>query len=477
MSSKFKFDFKSIKFRLWLCFMLVVIMILSLIWGLQIFFLNHSYEAMKIEEVSKVATALYGAYIRNDTELTASIQELYVRNDMYVLMESGGTLLLFTPEQETSAPVYRYQNQIPKLREALHHEKEAGNAVHFEFSTNFEEFSTLAYGRFLDKTPGREVYLYIFSPLYPVDSTVNILKNQLMSVTVISLIIAFIMAMFFSVRISRPIKNITTTARRMGKGDYNVKFEGSSYSEINNLALTLNTTAYELGMADTRHKDLVANVSHDMKTPLTMIRSYAEMIRDLSGDNPEKRNAHLQVIIDESIRMSQLVSDMASISAINTHKIVLQKETFNISSVAASILASYQVLQEQEGYNFVFNTPKECMVYADKKRIEQVISNLTGNAIKYCGEDKTIIVNIKRMGQKCLVEVTDYGPGIKAEEIPHIWDRYYKTSTNYVRPTSGSGLGLAIVKELLTLHRVNYGVESKVGKGSTFWFELDMAKK
>lgn len=457
--------------------MLVVIMILSLIWGLQIFFLNHSYEAMKIEEVSKVATALYGAYIRNDTELTASIQELYVRNDMYVLMESGGTLLLFTPEQETSAPVYRYQNQIPKLREALHHEKEAGNAVHFEFSTNFEEFSTLAYGRFLDKTPGREVYLYIFSPLYPVDSTVNILKNQLMSVTVISLIIAFIMAMFFSVRISRPIKNITTTARRMGKGDYNVKFEGSSYSEINNLALTLNTTAYELGMADTRHKDLVANVSHDMKTPLTMIRSYAEMIRDLSGDNPEKRNAHLQVIIDESIRMSQLVSDMASISAINTHKIVLQKETFNISSVAASILASYQVLQEQEGYNFVFNTPKECMVYADKKRIEQVISNLTGNAIKYCGEDKTIIVNIKRMGQKCLVEVTDYGPGIKAEEIPHIWDRYYKTSTNYVRPTSGSGLGLAIVKELLTLHRVNYGVESKVGKGSTFWFELDMAKK
>ena len=465
MSSKFKFDFKSIKFRLWLCFMLVVIMILSLIWGLQIFFLNHSYEAMKIEEVSKVATALYGAYIRNDTELTASIQELYVRNDMYVLMESGGTLLLFTPEQETSAPVYRYQNQIPKLREALHHEKEAGNAVHFEFSTNFEEFSTLAYGRFLDKTPGREVYLYIFSPLYPVDSTVNILKNQLMSVTVISLIIAFIMAMFFSVRISRPIKNITTTARRMGKGDYNVKFEGSSYSEINNLALTLNTTAYELGMADTRHKDLVANVSHDMKTPLTMIRSYAEMIRDLSGDNPEKRNAHLQVIIDESIRMSQLVSDMASISAINTHKIVLQKETFNISSVAASILASYQVLQEQEGYNFVFNTPKEC------------ISNLTGNAIKYCGEDKTIIVNIKRMGQKCLVEVTDYGPGIKAEEIPHIWDRYYKTSTNYVRPTSGSGLGLAIVKELLTLHRVNYGVESKVGKGSTFWFELDMAKK
>ena len=263
----------------------------------------------------------------------------------------------------------------------------------------------------------------------------------------------------------------------MGKGDYNVKFEGGGYTEINNLALSLNTAAYELGMADVRQKDLVANVSHDLKTPLTMIRSYAEMIRDLSGDIPEKRNAHLQVIIDETMRMSQLVGDMTSISAMNTKKIVLEKESFDICAVAASILASYEVLQEQEGYNFVFNHPKECIVYADKKRIEQVISNLTGNAIKYCGEDKTIIVNIKRVGQQCLVEVTDYGPGIKAEELPHIWDRYYKTSTNYVRPTSGSGLGLSIVKELLTLHRVNYGVDSKVGKGSTFWFELDIARK
>ena len=121
-------------------------------------------------------------------------------------------------------------------------------------------------------------------------------------------------------------------------------------TEINNLALSLNTAAYELGMADVRQKDLVANVSHDLKTPLTMIRSYAEMIRDLSGDIPEKRNAHLQVIIDETMRMSQLVGDMTSISAMNTKKIVLEKESFDICAVAASILASYEVLQEQEGY-------------------------------------------------------------------------------------------------------------------------------
>ena len=477
MSTKVKFDSNSIRFRLWLYFLALVLGIMILIWALQLFFLNNRYEEMKITEVDRIASSICHSYMKNDEDLTKNIQELSVSNDFYVMMESGGTVLLFNPEQENIIPVYRYQNQTPKLKSMLEKSKSPYAPVSFKFSTTFEKYSTLAYGRYIDRTPGKEVLLYIFSPLYPVTSTVNILKHQLLSVTIIIILLAFVLITFFASRISRPIKSITNTAKRMGKGDYNVKFEADSYSEINNLASTLNTAAYELGMADTRQKDLIANVSHDLKTPLTMIRSYAEMIRDLSGDNPEKRNAHLQVIIDETERMNQLVSDMASVSAMRTGKITLEKEAFDLSSATASILASYQLLQEQEGYNFIFNAPKDCMVYADKGRIEQVISNLTGNAIKYCGEDKVIIVNIKRSGKKYRLEVTDHGPGIKQEEIPHIWDRYYKTSTNYVRPTKGTGLGLAIVKEVLTLHRCNYGVDSKVGKGSTFWFELDAAKK
>ena len=470
MSTKVKFDPNSIRFRLWLYFLALVLGIMILIWALQLFFLNNRYEEMKITEVDRIASSICHSYMKNDEDLTKNIQELSVSNDFYVMMESGGTVLLFNPEQENIIPVYRYQNQIPKLKSMLEKSKSPYAPVSFKFSTTFEKYSTLAYGRYIDRTPGKEVLLYIFSPLYPVTSTVNILKHQLLSVTIIIILLAFVLITFFASRISRPIKSITNTAKRMGKGDYNVKFEADSYSEINNLASTLNTAAYELGMADTRQKDLIANVSHDLKTPLTMIRSYAEMIRDLSGDNPEKRNAHLQVIIDETERMNQLVSDMASVSAMRTGKITLEKEAFDLSSATASILASYQLLQEQEGYNFIFNAPKDCMVYADKGRIEQVISNLTGNAASHMPVEKVT-------GKKYRLEVTDHGPGIKQEEIPHIWDRYYKTSTNYVRPTKGTGLGLAIVKEVLTLHRCNYGVDSKVGKGSTFWFELDAAKK
>ena len=476
MSTKINFDSKSIKFRLWIYFAALGLGVVLLIWFLQIFFLNNYYEHMKISEVNRIATSICHAYERQDTNLTTDIQQLSVSNDFYVMMESNGQVLLFMPESDSLLPVYQYKDQLPKLKKMLAASKSSG-AVSFKISSGVDKYSTLAYARYLRKAEDNEVYLYIFSPLYPVSSTVEILKDQLFYVTLITLIGAFSLAIYFANRISKPIKDITTTAKDMGRGNYNVKFVGNSYSEINNLAAALNTATYELGNADARQKDLIANVSHDLKTPLTMIRSYAEMIRDLSGDNPEKRNTHLHVIIDESERMSRLVSDMATISAMQTKKIVLEKTAFDLSAVSASILASYDIYQEQDGYDFVFNAPKDCLVFADKDRIAQVISNLTTNAVKYCGEDKYIALTIRKIGRKYRLEVSDHGPGIKPEELPHVWERYYKTSTNYVRETSGTGLGLSIVKEILMLHNANYGVESKVGQGSTFWFELDMVKK
>lgn len=461
---------------MWIYFAVLGLGVVLLIWFLQIFFLNNYYEHMKISEVNRIATSICHAYERQDANLTTDIQQLSVSNDFYVMMEANGQVLLFMPESDSILPVYQYKDQLPKLKKMLSESKSNG-PVSFEISSGVDKYSTLAYARYLRKTEDNEVYLYIFSPLYPVSSTVDILKNQLFYVTLITLIGAFSLAIYFANRISKPIKDLTTTAKEMGRGNYDVKFVGNSYSEINNLAAALNTAAYELGNADARQKDLIANVSHDLKTPLTMIRSYAEMIRDLSGDNPEKRNTHLQVIIDESERMGHLVSDMATISAMQTKKIVLEKTAFDLSAVSASILASYDIYQEQDGYDFVFNAPKDCIVFADKDRIAQVISNLTNNAVKYCGEDKYIALTIRKVGRKYRLEVSDHGPGIKPEELPHVWERYYKTSTNYVRETSGTGLGLSIVKEILMLHNANYGVESKVGKGSTFWFELEMFKK
>ena len=475
MSTKVSFDAGSIKFRLWVYFVAIGVGVVALIWFLHLFLLDTYYEDMKIAEVDRIAASISRSYQRDDPELTEAIQELSVSNDFYVMMESTNGLLLFSTESESRLPVYGYLEKTPQLRDML--EKSSGSAVSFKMDTGLAEYKTLAYGRKLQNGTEESVYLYIFSPLYPVTSTVNILRHQLIYVTIFTLVCALLLATYFARRISRPINAMAETAKEMGKGTYDVKFEANSYSELNNLADTLNTTAYELGMADNRLKDLIANVSHDLKTPLTMIRSYAEMVRDLSGNNPEKRNAHLQVIIDETDRLNQIVSDMATISAMQTHKTVLERVHFDLAAAAQAILASYDILSEQEGYKFSFHAPKDCLTYADENRIKQVIANLVNNAVKYCGEDKEVIITIRRSGRKLRMEIADHGPGISQEELPHVWDRYYKTSTNYVRPTEGSGLGLSIVKGILTLHHANYGVSSKLGKGTIFWFELPYVKK
>lgn len=475
MNTKIKFDSKSIRFRLWIYFMIIGLSVIALIWFLQLFFMNHYYEEMKIKDVAKVASSISHAYQRNDSNLTSSIQELSISSDFYVLMESENGILLFAPDRESTSPLPLYFEETPKLKSLL--AASNGAPVSFKMNTGVDDYKTLAYGSTIRDSKGFSANLYIFSPLYPVSSTVSIVRHQLIYVTLLTLVLAFAMAMYMANRISRPIKKMTSTAREMGQGNYNVKFEAESFSEVNNLAETLNTAAYELGMADNRMKDLIANVSHDLKTPLTMVRSYAEMIRDLSGDIPEKRNSHLQVIIDETDRLNQLVSDMATISAMQTHKVTLDRTTFDLGAAAASILSSYDILSEQENYKFILYAPKECFAYGDENRIKQVIANLVNNAVKYCGEDKTVILSIRRTGKKYRVEIRDNGPGIASSELPHVWDRYYKTSSNYVRPTEGSGLGLSIVKEILTLHHANYGVISKLEKGTTFWFEIPFMKK
>lgn len=475
MNLKLKFDFKSIRFRLWVYFLTISVSILALTWFLQIFFLNNYYDRMKEKEVSILGQEIKTAYLENDENLTDKLQQYSILNDYYFSMEYNGLPLSFLPDNEMFRPVYTYQRQIPRLKQIIESDSERDSAS-FKFSAGRENYNTLAYATIIKKTELGNLYLFIFTPLYPVDSTLMILKNQFIYVSTGAMFLAFIMALLFSRRIARPVKEMTEGAKRLGMGYYNIRFNVKSYSEINKLAETLNTAAYEMEQADNRQKDLVANVSHDLKTPLTLIRSYAEMIRDLSGDDPEKRNSHLKVIMDETKNMANLVSDMATVCAMSMHKIVLDKELFDLTSLTAGVLASYGIYVEQYGYNFQLNAPKETMVSADKDRISQAIQNLTSNAIKYCGEDKTILVTIKKSGKKYRFEITDHGPGIKHDEIPHIWDRYYKASSNYVRATTGSGLGLSIVKEIFTLHHADFGVTSKEGQGSTFWFELEIAK-
>jgi len=218
-------------------------------------------------------------------------------------------------------------------------------------------------------------------------------------------------------------------------------------------------------------RDIIANVSHDLKTPLTMIRSYAEMIGDLSGDNPEKRNEHLQVIMEETDRLSVMIAELLDISKLQSGQLSVKHADFSLSELIQSTIAAYSAFVEQDGYELMFTGKGEGVVHADEMRIKQVLDNLISNALKYSGKNKKVEIRMAEKEDYIRVEVTDHGVGISRRDLKHIWERYYQSSTHHSRNDS-TGLGLSIVKEILVLHDAKFGVDSIVRKGSTFWFEI-----
>lgn len=447
-------------------------LLMIMLWFLQIFFLDTYYEEMKISQTRRVASEIISHYGKDD--LVQYISTLSYKNDMFIHIESSDGTIIFSPSQNLDRPsfpggdIYLMEMAVMK-KNLIRSDKDNVSIV---MTDRGRKNNTLAYCVYLDKTEGQEVILYIFSPLFPVESTVEILSNQLKYVTLISLALAFGLSLLISRRISKPIVNITKSASQLAAGNYDVRFEGGRYSEIAQLADTLNYTSGELAKTDNLQKDLIANVSHDLRTPLTMVKSYAEMIRDLSGDNPEKRNAHLQVIIDEADRLNLLVADLLMLSKMQSGVDALNITRFNLKDSVISILNSYRILSEQEGYDLTYRCDSDVFVEGDEARIKQVLSNLVNNAVRYSDDNKKISITVTETGRAVRCEVTDKGQGIPEDELEHIWERYYKSSSNHSRNTAGTGLGLSIVKEILLLHKACFGVTSKLHEGSTFWFEL-----
>lgn len=267
---------------------------------------------------------------------------------------------------------------------------------------------------------------------------------------------------------------INDTAKEMAKGKFDVVFDEKDYKEIAELSTTLTQTAKELDKNENLRRELIANVSHDLRTPLTMIIAYAEVMRDLPGENTPE---NVQVVIDESKRLTNLVNDMLDISKLQAGVMEKNATEYNLTESIHAVLERYNKLKEQDGYVIDFEYQEEVFVEADEFKIFQVIYNLVNNAINYTGADKTVRVIQKVSDGKVRIEVSDSGEGIAKDALPYVWDRYYKVDKTHKRSVMGTGLGLSIVKNILELHQAEYGVESEVGEGSTFWFSLPVTEK
>ncbi len=318
---------------------------------------------------------------------------------------------------------------------------------------------------------GEVLSLTFYAMITPVEATVSTLQLQLFIITGVMILLATALAVIISRRIAKPIEQINQSAKALGSGQYDTLFNGTGYQEICELSDTLNHAASELSKVDRLRRELMANISHDLRTPLSFLYSYAEMMHDFPDEvTPE----HTQIIMEETERLTSLVNDVLDISTLETGKSVPCKARYDLTESLRKAVDRMQELVKRQGYKLTFESAEKAFITADEGKISQAFHNLLLNALTYCGEDRAVTVTQRIVEDHVRIEVADHGEGIRKEDLPHIWDRYYKVDHHHKRPVAGTGLGLSIVRKIIDMHEGQYGVASEEGQGSTFWFEVGL---
>lgn len=477
-------------YRTWLYFIGMTIVVLAFLWTTEVIFFKAYYQEMKEHEISKACATVVDRF-------TGVVDEDFVRSIEGTINSNSLIFAMFTIDDGTPVSeadkddihILLYKDPVSWQFD----ENSLGGQS--EFGADFrpeKEYFLLAsengdkpffYRVRRDKTDSYTfvtgtrkmttsgvVYFYSSYMMVPMDITIALLANQLVLVTCICVIVSVLLSYALSKNITRPITEFAATAALLGKGE-KVKFASTGYNEFDELAKALNHSAEELEKTEKLRRDFLANVSHDLRTPLTMVKAYAEMIRDISGGDAKKRSEHCRVIIDEVDRLTLLVNDLLDLSKLQAGTREPEFKRVNLSDIVKYVMERFSILSTRDGYNFVLDLDENCFVECDERMVEQIFYNLIGNAVSYTGADKKVTVRVKRTGEKVRVEIGDTGRGIAPSERDKIWDRYYRSS-QAKRAVVGSGIGLSIVKNLLILHKAEFGIDSVINNGSTFWFML-----
>ncbi len=479
--TKIKNNINTLTFNFWIYFVSFSILLFIILWIMQVILLQNYYSIMKKIEIEKLAMEIEGEYGNEDFESYLD----------YIAYKNSSTIVIFDihdniyysssnlleKNELSNIPLRQSPIKIQDIKEKIL--SSINQKISYTINVDKFKSATFVYAKRIGNT---NEFLIMMTSIEPIDATIKVLKSQLLYITIISIVISSIISIFISRKLSRPIKNINETAKNLAVGNYNITFNKSGYKEIDDLVDTLNLATKQLAKTDKIKRELIANVSHDLRTPLTMIKAYSEMIRDISGDKKDQREENLKIIIDETDRLTELVNDMMDLSKIESGIIKLNTETFDLNEVINSIICKFKNITDKSDFKLTVDIPGEIFVIADKSKIQQVLYNLVSNAINHSGNkkdniEKQIKIKVSNLGKKVKVQIIDNGIGISEEDLVHIWDRYYKANNSFKREASGSGLGLSIVKNILTVHNVNYGVTSKLNVGTTFWFELNKSSK
>lgn len=490
----------SVKWKIFLYIASFALGMIILLWLFQVVFLDNFYQSIKTQQIKETTHEIVDNF--NDESLSEFIKSMSENSDYCIriinmntmasinnidnkgvcgllvdttkirelyekALENDGEVFYLSDSELVTKKFNDYTNQYE-----IDSENSAPSVVlkpSLRKPLDQEELKTMTYGEVISSTEG-DFFVLVNSRITIVSEIAETIRTQLIIISVILMLIALGVAFLVSSVISKPIIKINESAKYLAKGKFDVKFEGKGYLEIEELNDTLNYASVELSKVEKLRNELIANMSHDLRTPLTMIAGYGEVMRDLPGENTPE---NVQVIIDECNRLTALVNDILDLSKLQAGTQSLKMENFNITSVIRDITNRFATMLKKDGYEISFEFDEDVNVLADNVKMNQVIYNMIVNAVHYAGDDKKIIIRQIVKDKKVRIEVIDYGEGIDANNLPYVWDRYYKLDKVHKRASIGSGLGLSIVKGILELHKATYGVTSKVNEGTTFYFEVE----
>ena len=340
-------------------------------------------------------------------------------------------------------------------------------------------------------------YCMLRIPLDTIRESAGISNDFFLYMSGLAVLFFSVIIWWVSNRITAPIRELTGLSKRMAGLDFDVRYTAGGQNEIgqlganfNQMSETLEQTFSQLKAAnaklqkDIEHKtqieemrtEFLANVSHELKTPIALIQGYAEGLLDCVNDDPESRQYYCEVIIDEASKMNNMVRKLLTLNELEFGQAQLDMQRFDLSVLLRGKIASVDLIAKQQEIVIEAQLPEKLFVWGDEFKIEEVLTNYISNAMNHCGKGGTITISASHADGKVRVEVFNTGTPIPEESIGRIWDKFYKVDKARTREYGGSGVGLSIVKAIMEAHQQKYGVINRED-GVCFWFELDAGGK
>ena len=379
--------------------------------------------------------------------------------------QTGATILVL----DASGNLVSTSARMPMMGMALRHVQtmfQQGDLSTSEIISGSD--STQRYALVGQSLPAGGAVFALFS-LNAVDTAARVLRSQLSMVTLVLALAATILALVLSRTLSRPILAATAAARRLAAGQYQTHLTVKGQDEIADLSTALNELGQQLQVTETLRRELIANVSHELRSPLTVIQGYAETVRDVTWPDEQKRSEQLTLIADEASRLTRVVGDILEYSKLQAGVRPPDSQVFAAGPILTSVQLRFELEAATRGLTFD-STGSDGDIRFDPAQFEQVLTNLVANAINYADPDSVIRINVQPVGAKNRIEILNQGETIPADELAQIWDRYHRSVQVRDDRRLGTGLGLAIVRSILEQHGVAYGVESH-DHLIRFWFE------